>query len=311
VKVDSRERDFSSNGKRGDRVSPAGIDVTLDVEPYWGKLKNQAKTNSSAMKLDVFIHPQIKAQFGNHYDMIESQFNIAPLAETTPWRGMAVSAQWIIPVQNELGVEGNHGRPGFLTVNQTLRLPANAFISGTAGYFSEHRYGLDFEIKKFLKNGRWAIDAGVGYTGFAMYSERVWYYSGIADWTYFLSGEFRCAKTNFTTKATFGKFLFGDNGFRFDVLRQFGEVDIGFFMIQTEDGSNGGFDFSIPLYPSKRFTPKRIRISPAHDFQWSYWYRGTSPCGIQYTTHNSVDGYMKNLNPDFVKNQLTRDSINP
>jgi hypothetical protein len=105
-------------------------------------------------------------------------------------------------------------------------------------------------------------------------------------------------------KATWGKFIYHDKGVRLDVSRQFDEVDVGFFILRTGEGRNGGFSFSIPIFPSKRLSPGRVRISPAPYFPWSYWYKGMTDYGLQYQTQNNVDGFFKKLNPDFVKSQF-------
>jgi hypothetical protein len=304
VSVDSNVRSLAGYGNSGEGNAPAGIEVTLDVESYWKKLKNRLRVNSSTMKADIFVHPQFIARFGNIHDFIESQINLAPAVETSAWKGMSLSAQWIFPLQNELGYEGDYGRPGCLTLNQTVRLPSNTFISGTLGYFSAHRYGGDLEVKKFWKNGRWAAGVNAGCTAFAAYLKHVWYYSDRADWTYFLSGQYRFSKLDLTLKATWGKFIYHDKGVRLDVSRQFDEVDVGFFILRTGEGRNGGFSFSIPIFPSKRLSPGRVRISPAPYFPWSYWYKGMTDYGLQYQTQNNVDGFFKKLNPDFVKSQF-------
>jgi hypothetical protein len=296
------------SGSEGSRLAfpPSAIRTALDIEPYWSKIKDLPGKNPPFMKLDVFVHPQVKAQFGNINDAVESQINLAPAASILLWKGMSVSAQWIFPVQNEMGYEGDFGRPGLVTMNQTIRLPYGAFLSGTAGYFTEHRYGGDLEVKTYWKNGRWAAAVNAGYTGFAACLNRVWYHSDLTNWTYWFSGEYRFPELDFTVKTGYGKFLYQDDGWRFDIHRQFGEVSVGFFAMRTEGGRNGGFAFSIPVFPAKRMAPNRFRISPALSFPWSYRYRGMPVYGIQYDTQNRLDGFMESLNPDFVMNQLSR-----
>jgi hypothetical protein len=305
VIVDSSALRSREHGEQDGFLPVSGFDATLDIEPYWGKIRNRTRENSSSMKLDVFIHPQFKAQFGNVIDAVQSQVNLAPAVSTVPWKGLSLAAQWIFPLQNELGYEGDHDRPGFLTLNQTVRLASRTFVSGTIGYFSEHRYGGDLEIRKYWKNGRWAADFNVGMTGFAAWAENGWIYSDLADWTCFLSGEYRFPELDLTLKAGVGKFLYQDNGWRFDACRQFGEVGIGFYAVTTDEGRNGGFSLTIPVFPSKRMSPRRIRVSPALYFPWSYRYRGMPVYGIQYETQNRLDGFLENLNPDFVKSQLS------
>ena len=282
------------------------VDAALDVESYWRKLKQVPKSNPSFMKFDGFVHPQFRVQFGNVLDAMESQVNLAPALSMSAWSGMQVSGQWIFPIQNELGTEGDHGRPGLLTLNQTMRLPCHSFVSGTLGYFTQHRYGADLEVKKFWSNGRMAVAAEAGYTGYAEYHKNGWYYSDPDRWTWHLSAETRFAAVDLTVKLTCGRFIYRDTGFRLDAARQFGETAIGFFGLRTDRGRNGGFSISVPLFPSKRQQPKRVRVSPAPYFPWSYRFKGLPLQGLQYSTANSIDEFLFNLNPDFIRNQLIR-----
>jgi hypothetical protein len=142
-----------------------------------------------------------------------------------------------------------------------------------------------------------------------MYLKHVWYYSSVSTWTYLISGEYRFAGLDFTVKASYGKFLYQDTGWRFDATRQFGETDIGFYTVVTEAGRNGGFSVSIPIFPSKRLYPGRIRINPAPYFPWAYRYTSLPEAGIVYETRNNVDGFLKNLFPDFVKGQVTKAAV--
>ncbi|MBN1894326.1 YjbH domain-containing protein [bacterium] len=292
-----------------EKKNRAKIEVNMDVEPYWKRLDRMKPGNSSFMKIDFYIHPQFKAQLGNFRDAVQSQINLAPAVSTSLWKGMRFSVQWIFPLQNDLGPEGDDGRPGFVTLNQTLRLPFRSFLSGSLGYFSQNRYGVDLEIKKFWCNGQIAAAADLGYTGFAQYYQNGWYYSDPGWWTYFFSVEARSAVYDFTARLTCGKFIYRDSGFRLDVLRQFGEIAVGFFALKTGEGTNGGFSFNIPLFPSKRGYPRRFRVSPAVGIPFSYRYKGLPQYGLQYSTSNGLDEFLENLNPDFIGNQLRKSLI--
>jgi len=235
---------------------------------------------------------------------VESQINLAPEINTSLWKGMSLSVQLIIPLQNELGKEGDNLRPGLLTINQTLRLPHNAFVSATMGYFTQHRYGTDLKIKKYFANSKWSLGVNLGYTGYTSYLKGVWHYSDISLLTRFFNAEYRFSQFDLSLSATCGKFLYGDKGWRFDILRQFSEVDIGFFLLKTETGSNAGFNFSIPIFPPRYLPTGRIRISPAKEFSWEYRYKGLPKDGIQYKTGYRIDEFMKRLNPGYNKKQI-------
>jgi hypothetical protein len=310
VCVDMSAGSPGSEMEKGSDVRFSGMHAFFGVERYWEKLRNHPRIRSSKLKLDVFVHPELHALFGSYINPVKTQINAAPSASTLLRKGMSVSVQWVVPIQNELGNEGDQDRPGLLALNQTVRCPAGLFISGTAGYFSEHRYGADLEIRKYWNNGRWTAGAEIGRTGFAAYYDDIWYYSRMDRFTFWVDCGRRFESLNLTAGVTFGKFVYGDSGVRFDIARQFGEVRIGFFGLQTSGGKNGGLCFTVPIFPQKRLTPGRIRVSPAWDFPWSYRYRGLPQYGIQYATGSRIGDLLEHFNPDLIETQYAKGSGN-
>jgi hypothetical protein len=71
-------------------------------------------------------------------------------------------------------------------------------------------------------------------------------------WTGYLNLSYRLNIYDLTVGVTGGRFISEDKSIRLDVSRKFGEISIGFFATKTLNGeANGGFNFSIPLFPSK------------------------------------------------------------
>jgi hypothetical protein len=266
--------------------------------------KNINGDNPSFNKFDLIVHPQIHAQFGNFSDPIESQVNIAPAMNIFFWKGMNLTTQVIFPLQNDLEKKGDYVRPGLLTINQTIRLPYNIFSSLTAGYFTIDRYGIDLETRKFVNSGKISLGVRCGYTGNASVLAGRWIYSEVNLFTCFADASYRYAKYDLTLKAGYGRFIDKDEGWRIDAYRQFGEVSIGFFALHTDGELNGGFNFSIPLPPRKYLTKHLIRIRPASSFAWEYRAKGLPEEGKIYSTGNSPDEYLNNLNPDYIKKLL-------
>jgi hypothetical protein len=295
---------LTMNRELVDEGMAAEMVVSTELDSIWQKVQLVPKENSSSLKFDIVVHPQFRAQFGNRRDPVEAQVNVAPELRTSLWKGMGLSAQIIIPVHNELAGEENHIRPEIIALNQTLRLPNSLFLSAAAGYFTEQRFGLDLNIRKYVDNGRWSFAANLGYTGFASYHGGVWSYSDINLLTANFSAEYRVPNLNLILKTTFGRFLEKDRGVRCDAVRQFGEVDFGFYFIKTDAGDNGGFNFSIPIFPSRYLPANRIRVSPAPYFTWEYRYRRLDASGRQFETGNDLRDFSKRLNPDYTKNQL-------
>ncbi|MGH7451164.1 MAG: YjbH domain-containing protein [bacterium] len=309
ITVPVKGRQTLSNGHSSNEDFAAAMHVTLDVDSIWGKIKAIPQANSSSGKFEIVIHPQFIAQFGNYDDPVKSQINLVPEINAFLWKGMSLSAQLIIPLQNELEEEGNDWRPGLLTLSQTFRLPRNYFLAATMGYFTRQRYGFDLEIKKYLIDGKASLGANVGYTGHASYLKGAWYYSTIDILTALVDAEYRVSPFDLIMRATYGKFLYQDRGGRLDVLRQFGELDIGFFVSKTQIGTNGGFNFAIPLFPPKYLPTGSLRIRPASYFPWEYRYWGiweSGASGYRYKTGNRLNDFMQRINPDYVKNQFLR-----
>ncbi len=278
----------------------ASVQINYDVS----QCKKNAGDNPSFNKFDIIVHPQIHAQFGNFSDPLKSQVNIAPAMNISFWKGMNITTQVIFPLQNDLDKEGDNIRPGLLTINQTLRLPSAIFSSITVGYFTKNRYGIDIETRKFTNNGKISLSIRCGYTGNASVLAGRWTYSEVDLFTWFADAGYRYAEYDLTIKAGYGRFMDKDEGWRFDIYRQFGEVNIGFYAINSGDVLNGGFNFSIPIPPRRYSTKHLLRIWPASSFAWEYRAKGLPEKGKIYETDNGMEEYLNNLNPDYIKKQI-------
>ncbi len=293
-----------ANGKSARAGECSAMRVDLEFDSAWKKLQTLAPVNASTWKIDLVVHPQFHAVFGNYGNPVQSQINIAPALNTSLWKGLSLCAQLIIPLQNELEKEDDHVRPGLLTINQTLRLPRNVFASASFGYFTKNRYGLDVETQKYFFNGKASIGANFGYTGYASYSQGVWRYSTIERLITLLNAEFRFPRVDLSLRATYGKFLYQDIGWRVNLVRQFREVDFGFFLMRSADEMNTGFHLSVPVFPRKHFPARALRIKTADYFPWEYRYKGIPDHGKLYNTGNHLEDFMKRLNPSYVRNQI-------
>ncbi len=281
--------------------------VALAVHSDWQKLETLPRANTSLRKLDLVIYPQVHAVFGDYADPLKFQINVAPELEVSLWQGMSLSAQLIIPLHNELQQASDGVRPGVLALNQFLRLPHQALAAITLGYFTRQRYGVDLEAKKYLRNGKFSIGGNLGYTGYASYGDGQWTYSSLDLWTALANADFRWSRFDLFVRATYGKFLYQDKGWRGDVWRQFGEVEIGFYGIHTQAGTNLGFNFSIPIFPPRYAKAGTLRLRPARYFPWEYRYWGvweSGSSGLRYDTGQRLDDLMKSYQPDYITKEV-------
>ena len=307
VKVSQCEKFISGELSSAEFADKLNIQFSTDA--VWQELKNETEFNSSDIKFDVTIKPTVAAQFGVFSDPVMWQLNIVPGIKTSFWKGMIFNYELIVPLHNDLLPLEDSVRIGLAVVNQTIRLPNSFFVSTTAGYFSNNRYGFDFETKKFFSNGDINLDFNLGCTSFATFAGTKIYYSDQFTWTGSVSAEYRIPIYDLTLGVMAGRFLMGDESVRFDINREFGEIEIGFFAIRSKSGiSNGGFNISIPIFPAKYWKPSFVRIRPVENFTFSYLVRSNidDMIGLRYNTGNRLNLFIEKLNPEFIKNSFRK-----
>lgn len=274
-------------------VAPAGLAGPTRAPARW--------------KLDLVLRPQLAAEFGNFDDPVESQINLVPEAELLLWKGARVLAQLIVPLQNELGEEGDEVRPGLLTMGQVWRFPAEIWASAAAGVFTQKRYGLDLEALRFFGRGRLALGARLGYTGYLAYSDREWLYDDLDTITWSLYGTAALwPALGLAARVGVSRFLDGDTGLDVDVRRAFGEVEVAFRGVHTTEGTNAGFTIVVPLPAGRHLAPRRVRPRTAEDLAWTYWYRSLPGVGRTYATGQRLEAFWGDLHPAFLPARLNR-----
>jgi len=290
------------NNENGTSLFADSVKITLEFESVWEQIKSKERLNSSNFKSDIVVIPQFRAQFGKFTHPVESSINVIPEYNLLLNKGLSFKAQLIIPVYNDLDEEGDLVRPGIIALNQFVRLKDDVFFDVTVGCFDKNRAGGNFELKKYFSNGRLSLGANVGYT--TDYS-----YTGIkTDYlvdenflTALLSADYRYEPYDLTGRIQAGNFLYNELGVRCDLLRQFREVTIGFFVLATESELNGGFNFSIPIPPRKYSKPKYFRVRPTEKFSFEYRAKGYPTSGTMYNTENELFRSMSEFNPDYLK----------
>ncbi len=297
-------------------MTPSGFSdsvvAILSDRAYKVSSGHERNKNRSFNKFDVVVAPQLKVQFGNYLHPLEIQFNVAPYFQISFLKGMSFTGQLIIPVFNNIiGMEEeNTIRPGLVVLSQTFRLPHQFFATVNAGYFTRDRYGMNGEVRKYLFNGKLGFGANLGYTGRMQLVEGIFTYTPMETFTWFCDASWRFSRYDLTIRAGYGGFIDRDQGWRIDIKRQFGEVSIGFFAMQTGGITNGGFNFVVPLPPRKYGTRNRIRLRPASYVPWEYRAKGLPSYGRTFSTSTLPDDFLFDLNPDLIRTQLGKQLIN-
>ena len=268
-----------------------------------------ANKNKGNYKIEILIKPTLKLALGGFPEPVLHQINLQPIANLFLWKGAQLQLEGILPLSNEIEIpEEEFARPGILAFYQQIRLPKNFFAGLSVGYFTDKRYGVATELKKFFFNGNLLLKTRIGYTGHASYPRQVGIDSPVKEWEYAtlnyldyrLGIDYWLSKWNTRVGLSYGKVLHQKRVLHLEVSQQFKETEIGFFAFKTERGNNYGVQLAIPIFPKKYWKPKWISIRPTNHFSYTY-----------HSTQNRIQDYITGiptnenaLNPSLLKNQL-------
>lgn len=253
----------------------------------------------SGVTLTVF--PQLRLQNTYYEKIYEVQFNLAPAVEYSPWCGMLLTGQLIVPLYNDLNYAGDYIRPGFLTARQQLILPHLNRISLTVGNFNQNRYGADLKWYKFFQDSPWSLRAQVGYTGNSNVKNWYWDHSSVKDLSWNVRASYYLSRFNLRADVQGGQYFAGDYGARVDLTRHFGQVSVGFYASYAGDDANGGFHLAIPIDPTRHGHRHRVRVMVAPYFDQEYTLEGALTTARYYETsprenRSDVDLYPQYIN---------------
>ncbi|NMB83394.1 MAG: YjbH domain-containing protein [Ignavibacteria bacterium] len=260
-------------------------------------------SNSSNLKFDLVLKPTYRFQFGIFSKPVLYQFNFTPHIEFGLWKGMSGLYEITIPLHNDFSPREDSVRTSMAVLNQTLKLSDSHLLSTSIGYFSLDRYGIDLDSRWYFMNGDLSLGLNIGYTGYASFTMKKIYYSDLYLWTGSADLSYRISDYDLTIGISAGKYLSKDNTFRFDIYRDFGEIQIGFFAMRSTKGiSNGGFSFSIPLPPTKHLKPGLVRIRTTDNLAYTYKVKIADLIGLQYETGFRTNNFIEKLYPGFINN---------
>lgn len=263
-------------------------------------------SNKGNYKIELELKPELRLAIGGFPDPVVHQLNLLPILHFYLWKGGRFSVQTSLPIWNEFeNSEESFWRPSIIQLEQRFRLPFQIFASFSGGYFTKKRYGGVIELGKYFCNGNILLRGKLGYTGYANYEkepERIWKIGRLDYLDYKLGLDYYFPKWNVVASVEYAKTLFDQNMLRGSVSKYFKEVEIGFFVFNTQKGNNYGLHCSIPLFPKKYFKPGFFSIRPSTSFD--YIYHGTQNYVTQYRTIQDLHTFMKRLEPFFIQRQL-------
>ena len=295
----------------GDTVPEASRkdwEVSYDLGNDWRQLTKGKKLNSSLFKVDIVVYPELNLKNLVINQIYQVLFNLSPAIEVSLWKGMKLTAQVVFPVYND-GYGDRLGKihPGFLTAQQTVRLPYNIWGTLTVGTYNGGRYGLDLKFFHPFKDERFSVEGRIGMTGTYYWDGFEYNYGTKQRITWSLGGSFYWPRYNVQTTLKAEQYILGEKGVRLDIIRHFRYASIGFYAMKADGAkANGGFRFQVALPPYKYKRKGYIpRVTPSKNMGIAYNAGNERYYYMGYRT-NPSDNIMQNnsFNPYFIKSEL-------
>ena len=289
----------------------AGWQTSYEIGQSWDSIKKEKAKNSSRFKVDILVYPQLSFKNLIITQIYQVLFTLNPAVEVSLWPGMKFTGQLIVPVYNDgYGYLQDKVHPGFITLSQRFRLPFNIKGMATVGYFSADRYGADLQLFYPFRDERFSLEGRIGSVAIGYWNGFNLHYDTEFSTTWSLGANFYWPRYNTSFSLKGEKYLMGEKGVKFEMIRHFRYASVGFYAQKAQEAnSNGGFRIQVllPPYKYKRFKNKYIpRLNTSYNMgivynagNERYYYR-------QY--RSSADENIMNsnrFNPYFIKSEIS------
>lgn len=265
-----------------------------------------APTNRS---IDLEIGPVLAYELGRVFDPFIYSLDLETSLRYNPWPGARLTASVLIPVHNdfkptELAPDRGELRPGTVSLEQYAWLPGVALVSGSAGYFGENRYGASFGLARPLAGGQWLLDAQADITGFVTF-QNGGSYSSLSRWTGYAGATWRAPVLDVSVSARAFRWLYGDEGFEYEVRRAMGDFELAFFTQRSEGQGINGTRVVVPIPPMVRQVGSPVRLQPVERFSFSYRDQAV-PLGTELSGTASREKFLRDLNSAALESNAAR-----
>ena len=285
--------------------------TSYEIGQSWNSIKKEKAKNCSRFKVDILVYPQLSFMNLIITQIYQVLFTLNPAIEVSLWPGMKFTGQLIVPVYNDgYGYLQDKIHPGFITLSQRFRLPFNIRGKATIGYFNVDRYGADLMLFYPLKDERFSLEGRIGSVAIGYWDGFNLHYDTEFSTTWSLGANFYWPRYNTSFSLKGEKYLMGEKGVKFEMIRHFRYASVGFYAQKAKEAkSNGGFRIQVllPPYKYKRFKNKYIpRLNTSYNMgivynagNERYYYR-------QYRSAANENIMNDNrFNPYFIKSELS------
>lgn len=284
------------------RITPR---VSTKLIPRTERLKLQKTVpfNRASYKFDFRIQPEFIANFGHREKPLQSKTNLLLQSQFYVRRGLVLNWGILFPLVNDLDAQELNIRPAPVFLNQFMALDQQNYLSASLGVFYTDRYGLNVQYRHIDLTRPWSFGIETGLTGAYHFPKGGFTYSRPNELLLIADVAYRLPVRNITLKVSGGQYLYQDRGARVDFIRQFTNVEIGFYAMKTNNGSTGGFNFAIPIPPGRIAQTQHARLRSTEEFRWEYSYTRGYAIGLRYKVGYQLDALLRQYHQGYLRNQ--------
>ncbi len=255
-------------------------------------------------KIDFRLHPEITTLFGNKTDPFQTKTNVLLQTQLYLTRGLVLNFGVLFPIVNNYDNQPMNIRPAPIFLNQFLALDRRNYLSVSVGSFYNNQYGANLQYRFADLTKSWSFGVESSLTGQYYFPAKGIYYEPLRKIMVMADIAYRVMSKDLTLKLSGGQFLYQDQGFRFDVIRQFYSVEVGLYATKTSLGSTAGFNFAIPIPPGKIAQSQRARLRTSEEFRWEYTYNGEANIGTRYRVGYQLDALLRQYHTSYLSHQI-------
>jgi len=290
--------------------------TTKRLDAAWDAVRRQPMQNNSFLNTDITVYPVVSLINLIINQVYQSRWELKPALEIELWPGARFSYQLVVPVFTDFfDVRSHLVHPGLISFSQRFRDPWHLNIQGklTLGQFTNDRFGAALEAAYWFPNERFWVDTQLGLVSPAQFVGFRWQYAWEPAFLWNVAGNYYNAalQTQFTLRAQ--RFIYGDYGLKFEMVRHFRHVSVGFYAergllfsrfgglmpADVQPHTNGGFrvHISLPPYRARRYG--RIpRVTTSGQLTYDY-------------NANNEQVYYKEFRTEAADNLVSKNYYNP
>lgn len=255
-------------------------------------------------RLNFRLMPDFNASFGNYEEPFANRTNLILDTRIYFFPGLSFHTGLLIPVNNTLDSRSMKVNLGPSHINYFLAKRSRHFMLAHVGLFLSDRYGGEIQYRYAPLVSKLSAGLSASLTGPYYLSEGIFYKGTFENWTGLFDLEWRLPIQGLVVKGTVGQFLFGDRGFRFELIRQYGSLDFGLHISNTDNGNALGFQVAFPIFPGKIIRKRFFELRTTEEFRWEYSYFEPNPVARYFRTGMpALQNVIRQYQYDFIQGQ--------